>query len=159
MTIKCNTKIELLFNFLLNFCLNDAMISPMKGGVSMRKFTTAQRLQQIMEERNLKQVDILRLAEPYSDMFGTTLTKSALNQYISGATKDPRSDKMSILSYALGVSEAWLMGFDVPIERTTPIPGDVGDGRKARVEKLFDRLSESDQDEIISLIEWKLSRK
>lgn len=125
----------------------------------MRKYTTAQRLQQIMDERNLKQVDILRMAEPYSEMFNTKLTKSALNQYVSGKVTDPRGDKLSILSYALGVSEAWLMGFDVPIERTTPIPGDVGDGRKARMAKLFDRLSEADQDEIISLIEWKLSRK
>lgn len=125
----------------------------------MRKYTTAQRLQQIMEERNLKQVDILRMAEPYNEMFSTKLTKSALNQYVSGKVVDPRGDKLSILSYALGVSEAWLMGFDVPIERTTPIPGDVGDGRKARMSNLFDRLSEADQDEIISLIEWKLSRK
>lgn len=125
----------------------------------MRPYTTAQRLKQIMSERNLKQVDILRMAEPYSDMFGTRLTKSALNQYISGKVTDPRGDKLSILSYALGVSEAWLMGFDVPIERTTPIPGDIGDGRKARLVKLFERLSDTDQDEIISLIEWKLSKK
>ena len=125
----------------------------------MRPYTTAQRLQQIMKERDLKQVDILRLAEPYCEMFNTKLSKSALNQYLSGKVTDPRGDKLSILSYALSVSEAWLMGFDVPIERTTPIPGDAEDGRKARLSKLFDRLPETEQDEIISLIEWKLSRK
>ena len=131
----------------------------LKGGVGMRPYTTAQRLQQIMDERGLKQVDILRLAEPYCEMFNTKLTKSALNQYISGKVTDPRGDKLSILSYALCVSEAWLMGFDVPIERTTPIPGNPEDGRRARLVKLFDRLPDADQDEIISLIEWKLSRK
>ncbi len=125
----------------------------------MRPFTTSQRLQQIMDERGLKQTDILRLAEPYSDMFKTKLTKSALNQYISGKVTDPRADKISLLSYALGVSEAWLLGFDVPIERTTPIPGNPEDGRKARLMKLFERLPDAEQDEIISLIEWKLSRK
>lgn len=125
----------------------------------MRPYTTAQRLQQIMADRGLKQIDILRLAEPYCEQFNVKLSKSALNQYISGKVTDPRADKLSLLSYALGVSEAWLMGFDVPMERMTPIPGNPGDGRKARMVKLFDRLSEGDQDEIISLIEWKLSKK
>lgn len=125
----------------------------------MRPYSTAQRLQQIMNERGLKQADILRLAEPYSEMFKTKLTKSALNQYVSGKVTDPRADKISLISYALGVSEAWLLGFDVPIERTTPIPEKPGDGRKARMIKLFERLPEAEQDEIISLIEWKLSRK
>ena len=51
------------------------------------------------------------------------------------------------------------MGFDVPIERTMPFPDVSEDGRKARLMKLFERLSVTEQDEIISLIEWKLSRK
>lgn len=125
----------------------------------MRPYTTSQRLKQIMDERGLKQVDILRMAKPYCDQYNVKLTKSALNQYISGKVTDPRGDKLSIISYALGVSEAWLMGFDVPMERTTPIPGSPEDGRKARMLKLFERLPEADQDEIISLIEWKLSKK
>lgn len=125
----------------------------------MRPYTTAQRLQQIMKERGYKQVDILRLARPYCEKFNVKLSKSALNQYISGNVKDPRGDKLSILSYALAVSEAWLMGFDVPMERTTPIPNIEKDGRQARLVELFNRLSDDEQDEIISLIEWKLSRK
>lgn len=125
----------------------------------MRPYTTAQRLKQVMDERDLKQVDILRLAEPYCEQFHVKFGKSLLNQYISGKVTDPRGDKLSILSYALGVSEAWLMGFDVPMERTTPIPGQAGDGRRARMIALYDRLSEADQDEIISLIEWKLSKR
>lgn len=124
----------------------------------MRPYNTSQRLQQLISERNLKQVDILRMAAPYCERYNVKLTKSALNHYISGKAA-PRQDKLSILSYALGVSEAWLMGFDVPMERTTPIPGDPEDGRKARMINLFERLSEAEQSEIISLIEWKLSRK
>ena len=125
----------------------------------MRPYTTAQRLQQIMKERGYKQVDILRLTRPYCEKFNVKLSKSALNQYISGNVKDPRGDKLSILSYALAVSEAWLMGFDVPMERTTPIPNIEKDGRQARLVELFNRLSDDEQDEIISLIEWKLSKK
>lgn len=125
----------------------------------MRPFTTSQRLKQIMSERNLKQADIIRMAEPYAKMFKTKLTKSALTQYVNGKTVDPRADKISLISYALGVSEAWLLGFDVPIERTTPIPGNPVDGRNDRLIELFSKLSDEEQDEILSLIEWKLSRK
>lgn len=125
----------------------------------MRPYTTAQRLRQIMDERGLKQVDILRLAKPYCEQYNVKLSKGALNQYLSGVVKEPRNDKLSVLAFALGVSEAWLMGFDVPVERTTPIPGEAGDGRKALLLNLFDRLPADEQDEIISLIEWKLSRK
>lgn len=125
----------------------------------MRPYTTAQRLKQIMDERDLRQVDILRLAQPYCEQYNVKLSKGALNQYISGTVKEPRNDKLSILAFALGVSEAWLMGFDVPIDRTTPIPGETGDGRKARLVNLFDRLPDEEKNEIISLIEWKLSRK
>lgn len=124
----------------------------------MKPFTTAQRLKQIMDERGLKQVDILRMAQPYCKRYDVKLGKSALNQYVSGRV-EPRADKLSVLSYALGVSEAWLLGFDVPVERTTPIPDAPEDGRKARLIELFERLSDLEQDEIISLIEWKLSRK
>lgn len=124
----------------------------------MKPFTTSQRLKQIMDERRLKQVDILRMAQPYCKKYGVNLGKSALNQYVSGRV-EPRADKLSVISYALGVSEAWLMGFDVPMERKTPTPEDTEDERKARMNVLFDRLSVEDQDEIISLIEWKLSRK
>lgn len=125
----------------------------------MRPYTIQQRLKQIIDERHLKQVDILRMAEPYCRKFNVKLTKSDLSQYLSGTTPEPKFYKISVLSYALGVSEAWLMGFDVPVERSTPIPGVPENGRKARLSELFDRLPEEEQDEIISLIEWKLSRK
>ena len=44
------------------------------------------------------------------------------------------------------------MGFDVPIEITMPFPDVSEDGRKARLMKLFERLSVTEQDEIISEI-------
>lgn len=125
----------------------------------MRTYSTAQRLRQIMDERNLRQVDILKLAAPFCAQYGIKLSKSDLTQYCSGKTVDPKPEKISVMSWALGVSEAWLMGFDVPMERTTPIPGGSRDGRVSQIIALFDRLDESDQDEIISLIEWKLSRQ
>lgn len=76
------------------------------------KESTGKRLKKIMSERNIKQVDILRMCEPYCQKYGVKLAKNDLSQYISDKVQ-PRQDKLSILGMALGVSEAWLMGFDV----------------------------------------------
>lgn len=77
---------------------------------------TAIRLNEIMSERNLRQVDILRLAEPYCRKYNIKLNKSDLSQFVSGKV-EPGQWKLTILGLALNVSEAWLMGYDVPKER------------------------------------------
>ena len=74
------------------------------------------RLKRIMNDRNLKQVDILELARPYCERLDVKLTKSDLSQYISGKV-EPGSKKISILGMALNINEAWLMGYDVSMER------------------------------------------
>ncbi len=63
-----------------------------------------------MAEKNLRQVDIVNLCKPYCRKYGVQLTKSHLSQYLAGKFS-PRQDKLTILSMALGVSEAWLMGY------------------------------------------------
>ena len=52
----------------------------------MKPSTTAERLQEAMNIRGLKQVDVLRLAEPYCRAYGVNLGKTALTQYVSGKT-------------------------------------------------------------------------
>ena len=84
----------------------------------MKVSSTSERLNYLLRERNLKQVDILKMAEPYCNEFGVNLSKVDLSQYISGKY-EPKQIKLNILALALGVSEAWLMGFDVPMERLT----------------------------------------
>ena len=44
------------------------------------------------------------------------MNKSDISQYVSGKV-EPSQEKLVILSMALNVSESWLMGFDVPMER------------------------------------------
>lgn len=78
--------------------------------------TTADRLQQIMKERKLKQVDLLRMCEPYCKRYGQHIAKSSLSQYINGEFV-PSQFKLSILALALNVNEAWLLGYDVPMQR------------------------------------------
>lgn len=82
----------------------------------MKKETTATRLKKIMEERNLRQVDILDLTKPYCLQYGVKMNKSDISQYCSGKT-EPNQDKLFVLGQALNVNEAWLMGYDVEMER------------------------------------------
>lgn len=83
----------------------------------MKICTTSQRLKQILSERNLKQIDVVRLAEPYCRRFRQKLGRNDLSQFVSGKVS-PGQWKLTILGLALNVSEAWLMGYDVPMERT-----------------------------------------
>lgn len=124
----------------------------------MKTYTTSQRLKQIMEERNLRQIDIVNAAQPFCKRYGVRLGKNTMSQYVSGKT-EPGDEKLTILGLALNVSEVWLMGYDVPMQRETPAPDTIQDERKGRLINLFDCLSPSEQDEIISMIEWKLSRR
>ena len=87
----------------------------------MKIATTADRLKEIMDQRNLKQVDVLESARPYCIKYGIKLGRNDLSQYISGKV-NPSQKKLTILGLALNVSEAWLMGFDVPMEKEKSIP-------------------------------------
>ena len=80
------------------------------------KKTTAERLKQIMKEDGLRQVDIVEKCRPYCAHFGLKMNRSDISQYIAGRAL-PKQNKIYILARALNVSEAWLMGFDVPKER------------------------------------------
>ena len=82
----------------------------------MKKENTSLRLKKIMAERNLRQVDILERTKPFCTKYDVKMNKSDLSQYVSGKV-EPSQEKLVILGLALNVSEAWLMGLDVPIER------------------------------------------
>ena len=70
--------------------------------------TTSDRIKQAMETRDIKQTDLV-------DMTG--ISKGALSSYISGRYA-PKQNNIYLLAKALNVSEAWLMGADVPMSRT-----------------------------------------
>lgn len=78
----------------------------------MRISNTSERLKAIIKERNIAQVDILQAAKPYCIQYGVKLGKSDLSQYVNGKV-EPKQEKLTILGLALGVNEAWLMGYDV----------------------------------------------
>ncbi|MBC2106113.1 helix-turn-helix domain-containing protein [Listeria booriae] len=82
------------------------------------KKSTGTRLKEIMAERKLKQIDILNLANRYFSDTNVKITKADLSQYVNGKV-EPRQDKLYVLAKALDVSEAWLMGYEVPQKRPT----------------------------------------
>ncbi len=121
----------------------------------MEKVTTAQRLKSLMESRNLKQVDIVNAAQPFCKAFNQKLGRNDISQYVSGKVV-PGQDKLSLIALALNVSEVWLMGFDVPMERTTPIVTESNE-RVVEFIDLFKLLTPAEQDIIILQIKGILS--
>ncbi len=77
----------------------------------------SQRLREAMGKKNMKQVDILRLAESK----GIKLGKSHISQYLSGKSI-PREATMAFLANTLDVSVSYLKGENIPSKIDT---GDV----------------------------------
>lgn len=86
----------------------------------MKESNTSERLQYIMHSRGLKQVEILEKCKPYCEKYNIRLAKNDLSQYVSGKV-EPKQDKLSILSLALDINEAWLAGYNVPMTRNDNI--------------------------------------
>ena len=66
------------------------------------------RLKQAMELRGLRAVDLVDK---------TGIPKVTISYYLSGKTV-PRSDNLYKLAQVLNISEAWLLGYDVSMERS-----------------------------------------
>ena len=76
----------------------------------MRKFTTAQRLKQIMNEQNLRQIDILNKSISYQEKLGVKMTSSHLSNYIN-ARVTPSAEILNLLAKTLNVPHGWLLGY------------------------------------------------
>nr|DAT15398.1 MAG TPA: bifunctional HTH-domain containing protein/aminotransferase [Caudoviricetes sp.] len=66
------------------------------------------RIQNAMDIRNMKAVDICEK---------TGIPKSSMSMYLSGKV-EPKSDRLYKIAKCLDVAESWLLGYDVPMERT-----------------------------------------
>ena len=94
--------------------------------------TIANRIKEAMTIRGMKQVDLVSL---------TGIGKSSISTYLSGEY-EPKQRNIYKIAKALDVSEAWLMGEDVPMERfdyselLSSIAEDNKSGRTAAVEEL-----------------------
>lgn len=75
----------------------------------MNKVDIKERIKQGLEIREITQTQLATKAN---------IDKGQLSSYISGKYK-PRQNNIDTLAKALNVNEAWLMGFDVPMERVS----------------------------------------
>lgn len=67
----------------------------------------ASRLREAMTIRKKKQIDLVR---------ETGINRSAISRYLSGEY-EPKNKPIYELAKALDVSDQWLLGYDVPMER------------------------------------------
>ena len=72
------------------------------------KKDTSTRLQELMHIKNINQFDLCQR---------TGIPKSSMSMYLSGE-RSPRQNRLSQIAEKFNISEAWLMGYDVPMERT-----------------------------------------
>lgn len=74
------------------------------------------RLLQRMQEKNLRQVDVLELTKRYANEYGVSINKTNMSNYVNGKN-EPDNRRLMLLARALDVNETWLMGLDVDKER------------------------------------------
>ena len=110
-----------------------------------RQETIAVRIKKALKIKGMRQAELCKLAN---------IPKSSLSQYLNGDF-EPKQDRIYLIAQALNVSEAWLMGFDVPMERqakkTSPSEANLSEGEKMLLE-LFRRVPEEQQALVLNLI-------
>ena len=99
------------------------------------------RLRKGLELREKKAADLSR---------DLKIPKSAISQYLSGYRTIKDSRRLYIIAEYLDVSEAWLMGFDVPMERRLADIEEKPVETANKLANLFKRI-EFDEDEDFDL--------
>ena len=106
--------------------------------------TCGKRIEKALRIRKMKRADLCKLAN---------VPKSSLSLYLKGAY-EPKQDKIYKMAMVLNVSENWLMGYDVPMERnetTSPNPIGLTDSEKIMLD-LFRQIPESQQRVLIQMV-------
>lgn len=98
----------------------------------------ALRLYEVMQDKGLRQVDVVELAKPYCNEHNIQLQKSDISQYLSGKAV-PKAQKLKALANALNVDEAWLLGFD---------------SASAEVVKLYETLDSTRKSHLMSYLRF-----
>lgn len=104
--------------------------------------TIANRIKQGLSIRNMKQADLVEK---------TKIGKSSISTYISGAY-EPKQRNIYKIAKALDVNEAWLMGYDVPMERETSNTINSNDKDNILLNS-FNKLNEEGKNEAIKRVQ------
>ena len=66
------------------------------------------RLREALDKREMKAVELSKK---------TKVPEGAISYYLAGKSQ-PKGDRLYTICAALNVSEAWMLGYDIPMERT-----------------------------------------
>lgn len=107
--------------------------------------TTAERLRIALDMNKMKQSDLVKK---------TGINKGALSSYLSGKYL-PKQNSIYAMAKALNVSEGWLMGFDVPMERKIAVDIEIEEKPEeiATAKRLLNLLHLLNQDGLAKLEE------
>lgn len=107
--------------------------------------TCANRIRMALKARRMKQVELCQLAQ---------VPESSLSLYLKGEY-EPKQNRIYDMARVLDVSETWLMGYNVPMEREKPTPKErlVLTEKQRKLLDLFDRVPEDKQPMILGMIE------
>ena len=114
-----------------------------------RIVSCADRIRSALEIRGMKQRDLCDRAK---------VPESSMSLYLKGAY-EPKQNRIFDMAAVLNVSEAWLMGYDVPMERAsanTRNTMEVTEDEQKLLE-LFRRIPESQQPMVLQMIEVALN--
>ena len=104
--------------------------------------TCGKRIAEALTIRNMKQAELCKLAN---------VPKSSLSLYLKGAY-EPKQDRIYSMARALNVSDTWLMGYDVHMERKAASQAmELTEGEKTILD-LFRLIPESQQKVLIQMI-------
>ena len=67
------------------------------------------RLKEALSVRGMKAIDLSEKLD---------ISRGTISYYMSGKSS-PKADRLNLICSTLNVSEAWMLGYDVPMERTT----------------------------------------
>ncbi len=110
-----------------------------------------QRIASALAIRGMKQADLCKLAK---------VPKSSLSLYLSEAY-EPKQDRIFDIARVLNVDEAWLMGYDVPMERQnnqSPDEQKLTEGEQILL-GLFRQVPEDKQQMVLEMIRVALKMK
>ena len=120
----------------------------MNDEIILTKFS--ERLFKLVKEHN---TDVSILAKAMG-----IKSKSTIYRYMN-AEMSPKISTVKYLAEYYNVSPAWLMGYDVPMERSVTPTAEVGDGRTKEYIELFELLTEDEKALIIHAIKGLLSER
>ena len=109
----------------------------------MTKVSFAQRLQELLDIKNIKASELAK---------ETGISKSSISHYLKGDW-EAKQDSIILIADKYNVSEAWLMGYDVNIKKETA--EELSDLEKEFIE-LFRLIPQDHQPLVMSMIKAAL---